>query len=143
MATVKHNVDLPVPADQVWAILADFGGFLNWAGGGQGTIEIVGEEGIGMIRRLDLPGLGIIAERLVARDPDAMLLSYEIAEGNPLGMKTYVAVVQLTDKGDGTCNIDWNGDMTAVEGADEAQVAESLKGSFMGMSDALVAYASR
>ena len=143
MATVKHNADLPVSAEKIWAILADFGGFLNWAGGGQGTIEIVGEEGIGMIRRLDLPGLGIIGERLVARDPDAMLLSYEIAEGNPLGMDTYVAVVKLSDNGDGTCNIDWNGDMTAVEGADEAQVAESLKGSFIGMSDALVAYAGR
>jgi hypothetical protein len=69
------------------------------------------------------------------------VLSYEIAEGNPLGMATYVAVVTVTETGSGKSHIDWLGTLTVVDGAEEAQVCESLKGSFIGMSEALVAFA--
>ncbi len=143
MAIVTHECDLDVSAADAWAVLADFSGFLNWAAGGPAggaTLEIIGDEGIGMIRRMNIPGIGIVGERLVRREPENMVLSYEISEGNPLGMDTYIAVVTLSDKGDGTCHIDWNGKMTAVEGADENQVAQSLQGSFVGMSEALEAY---
>lgn len=143
MAIVKYDCDLAVGADAVWAVLADFSGFLDWAAGGPdggATLEIVGDEGIGMIRRLNIPSIGVIGERLVRRDADNMVLSYEIAEGNPLGMATYIAVVTLTNKGDETCHIDWQGDMTVVDGADEAVVAQNLKGSYIGMSKALKAF---
>ena len=142
MTIVKYDSDLPASADAVWAVLADFSGFLDWAAGGPdggATLEIVGDEGIGMIRRMTIPGIGVVGERLVRRDADNKVLSYEIAEGTPLGMATYVATVTLSDKA-GACHIDWQGDMTVVDGADEAVVAESLKGSFVGMSDALAAY---
>ena len=121
-------------------MLADFAGFLSWAGGPGATLEIVGDEGIGMVRRMNIPGIGLVGERLVRLDEAEHVLSYEIAEGNPLGMDTYIAVATLSDKGDGTCHIAWHGTMTAVDGADEAQVAEALKGSYVGMSGSLAAY---
>jgi hypothetical protein len=140
MAIVTYDRDLDVSAADAWAVLADFSGFLKWAAGGPeggATLEIIGEEGIGMIRRMNIPGIGVVGERLVTREADNMVLSYEISEGNPLGMDTYVAVVTLSDKGNGTSHIDWQGTLTAVAGADENQVAQSLKGSFIGMTDAL------
>ena len=143
MKTVTHDQDLPLSAANAWAVLAEFAGFLKWAAGGPeggATVEIVGEEGIGMIRRMNIPGIGIVGERLVRRDDANKVLSYEIAEGKPLGMDTYIAVVTLTETDAGTCHIDWNGSMTAIEGADEAVVAQSLQGSFIGMSEALTAY---
>ena len=143
MATVLYDQDLTISSADAWAVLADFSGFLNWAAGGPeggATIETVGDEGIGMVRRMNIPGIGIVGERLVRRDADNKVLSYEIVEGNPLGMATYIAVVTLTDTADGACHIDWNGTMTAIDGADEATVAQSVKGSFIGMSEALQAY---
>jgi hypothetical protein len=143
MTTVNYDENLPISATEAWAVLADFAGFLKWAAGGPSggaTLEIMGDEGIGMIRRMTIPGLGIVGERLVRRDADNMVLSYEISEGKPLGMDSYIAVVTLTDTGDGACHIDWQGTMTAVEGADEAAVADSLLGSFIGMSEALKAH---
>ena len=146
MAIVTFDRDLSVSADAAWAVLADFEGFLEWAAGGPdggATIKITGEagaDGIGMIRRMNIPGIGTVGERLVRREPGNKLLSYEICEGKPLGMDTYVAVVTLSEKGDGTCHIDWTGDMTAVAGADESAVATSLQGSFTAMSDALESF---
>jgi hypothetical protein len=143
MAIVTFDRDLSVSAVAAWDVLADFEGFLNWAVGGPdggATIEIVGEagaDGIGVIRRMNIPGIGIIGERLIRREPENKLLSYEICEGKPLGMDTYIAVVTLSENDNGTCHIDWKGDMTAVAGADESQVAQSLQGSFVGMTDAL------
>ncbi len=146
MAIVTFDRDLSVSAEAAWDVLADFEGFLNWAAGGPeggATIEIIGEpgeDGIGMIRRMNIPGIGVIGERLVRREPDNKLLSYEICEGNPLGMDTYLAVVTLSENDNGTCHIDWTGDMSAVVGADESQVAQSLRGSVVGMTDALEGY---
>ena len=34
MPMITHDADLPVAAQDLWAILYDFAGFLNWAAGG-------------------------------------------------------------------------------------------------------------
>ena len=54
MNQVEISVGIAVDASRAWEVLADFGAFLDWAGGGQGEIRIEGE-GIGMTRHLELP----------------------------------------------------------------------------------------
>ena len=139
MTTVTHEQDLDVSAEKAWDVLFDFGGFLEWGGGGQGTIELEGD-GIGMVRKMQIPGLGEIQEKLVRREPESMTLSYQLVGGQPIGMAEYVCVVTLAEVGNNTCRIDWHGELSAAPGHDEADVAESLKGSYAGMSGALAAF---
>ena len=66
-------------------MLADFPGFLKWAGGGQGTIEVEGT-GVGMVRHMNIPGTGEMAERLDRLDHGATTIGYSLVYGNPAGM---------------------------------------------------------
>lgn len=140
MTTVLHEQDLDISASAAWDVLYDFGGFLNWGTGGQGTIELEGE-GVGMIRKMDIPGAGHIEEKLVRREPESRTLSYQLVGGQPIGMAEYLCVVRLIENGDGSCHIDWHGEFTAADDQDEAEVADSLKGSYVGMSKNIAKYA--
>ncbi len=138
MNKVTREENLPVSVDSAWQVLADFGGFLNWAA--SGSIELEGE-GPGMIRRLDMDGAPeITAERADVIDDDTRTLVYTLVEGNPIGMSSYKAKVQLHATGYNTCNITWQGEFTAVDGTDPDQVAAALKGAYVGMTKALVAH---
>jgi hypothetical protein len=142
MTRVDLTVDLDVPVENAWRVLADFPAFLEWAGVGEGTIEIEGD-GIGMIRHMDLPGVGKMAERLDSLDHDNHTIGYTLAYGNPIGLAEYSAVVRLEPAGDGSCRIIWHGEFTPADGYDSATVAESLEGSYHGMSAALAAHSAR
>lgn len=139
MTTVTYEQDLELSADTVWEVLKDFGGFLKWGGGGQGTIEVEGE-GVGMTRTLDIPGLGFIQERVEVLDPETMTLSYRLVGGRPLGMASYLAVARLKEAGADSCQIAWHGEFEAAEGTDASEIAANLEGSYVGMSKGLVAY---
>ena len=76
MNKVEIAVDIAADAGRAWETLADFGAFLDWAGGGQGEIRIEGE-GIGMTRHLELPGAVKLAERLTRRDVESRTLAYQ------------------------------------------------------------------
>lgn len=141
MPSVSVDRIVDFPPDKIWSVLSDFGGFRDWALGGQGTIDIEGH-GPGMIRFLDVPGMGKIAERLEKADNAAHHLVYSLHQGNPLGMARYTANVRLSSAGDGKCEIHWNGEFDAVEDAIPADVATNLEGSYHGMTDALVAFLS-
>ena len=140
MADVKVDQILNVPLAEAWAVLADFGGFLDWAGGEGATAEISGD-GIGMVRDMNIPGMGNIAEKLTILDPATHTLGYELVKGTPVGMGSYNCRVQLTEVGEGQCQINWLGQFAPAEGMAEADVAAGLKGSYDGMSGALEAYA--
>jgi hypothetical protein len=138
------NVDLTVsadaPAEKVWGVLADFSGFLNWAGGGAGEITIEGE-GIGMVRHLKMSG-DEIAEKLILLDPIKRMLGYELVYGEPLGMKQYKAIVQVVDDG-AVCEIIWKGEFDTGDLNSEEQAADALSAAYEGMTGALVSYLNR
>lgn len=140
MTTVLYEQDLDISASAAWDVLYDFGGFLKWGTGGQGTIELEGD-GVGMIRKMDIPGAGHIEEKMVLREEDSRTLSYQLVGGQPIGMAEYKCVVKLVENGDGSCHIDWHGEFTAAPDKDEAEVADNLKGSYVGMSRGIAAYA--
>jgi hypothetical protein len=136
------NVTAPtnVPGEKVWEVLADFDGFLKWAGGGEGEITIEGE-GIGMVRHLKM-SVGEIAERLTLLDPVKRILGYQLVYGEPLGMKQYQAHVQVVDAGSG-CEIIWKGEFEAADPDLEGQVGDALSAAYEGMTGALVSYLDR
>ena len=138
MNKVEIAVDIAADAGRVWEALADFGAFLDWAGGGQGEIRIEGE-GIGMARHLELPGAVKLAERLTRRDVESRTLAYELAHGAPLGMVRYQAEVRVeaTPKG---ATLHWRGEFEARPPAQQADVASALENAYRGMSSALETY---
>ncbi|MEN3976539.1 SRPBCC family protein [Emcibacter sp. SYSU 3D8] len=141
MGTVNVEQDLPVPADKVWKVLADFAGFLEWTGTDPArTIEITGGPGVGMTRHLTLPGIGTMAERLDTLDHGTRTQVYTLVAGKPIGMGQYRATVVVSDR-PGGCRLNWTGVFEAAPGADEAEVAKLLEGSYTGMSQALAAAA--
>lgn len=136
------NVAVPVsaPGEKVWEVLADFAGFLKWAGGGEGEITIEGE-GMGMVRHLKMSG-DEIAEKLTELDPEKKILGYQLVYGKPIGMNEYKALVQVVDVGS-VCEIHWKGAFEAVDPAQESQVGDALCAAYEGMTGALVAYLNR
>ena len=142
MDTVKLTVQLGIPAAAAWEVLADFPGFLKWAGGRHGDIEIEGH-GVGMIRHMDIPGAGKMAERLDQLDHSRKTIGYSLVYGNPAGMREYRAIVTLEDiveDGDTGCRINWHGEFTPAEGQRTDTVAGNLGAAYQGMSEALVKY---
>ena len=140
MKEVNVTVRAAVPGEKAWELLADFAGFLKWAGGGTGEITIEGE-GIGMIRHLKME-VGELAERLTVLDPVDRKLGYQLVYGEPLGMKQYNALVQVVDAGSG-CDLIWQGELDAGDPDLEDQVGDSLAAAYEGMTGALVSYLER
>lgn len=140
MKEVNLTVSVDAPAKKVWEVLADFKGFLNWAGGGEGEISIEGE-GIGMVRHLKMSG-SKLAERLILLDPVNRMLGYDLVYGEPLGMKRYKALVQVVDGGAG-CEIIWKGEFDTGDPNSEDQAASALSAAYEGMTGALASYLDR
>jgi hypothetical protein len=144
MPSVTVEKQVAAPAASVWAVLADFGGFLDWAAGGAGdgrAIRVTGD-GVGMVRHLSLPGIGEMAERLDRLDHAGRTQVYTLVAGQPIGMARYSATVTVSEA-PGGCRLHWTGTFEPAPGADPAAVAAALEGSYAGMSAALEAAARR
>lgn len=142
MKVVLVTEEADAPASRVWEILADFGGFLDWAyQDARGTIEVEGD-GIGMIRHLDL-GTGRMAERVTELDHGARVLGYDLAHGEPLGMNQYRARVRVEDLGDGRCRLHWTGEFTSADPDRLQPISETLKAVYSNFTRALAAHANR
>ena len=137
MTIHEQQNPLDAPADKVWGVLADFGNFLPWATGGNGSIELEGE-GVGMIRHMDLPGLGKLSERLDKLDPAQRVLGYSLL-GEAAGMAEYRCEVTVADSESG-CVLHWRAEFTPAAGLDAADMVASLGGSYDGMSAALAQF---
>ena len=139
MPLVKLERLIGFPPCHVWAVLSDFGAFQDWAMGGEGSSKVEGE-GPGMVRLLDVPGMGEIAECLEKADDANMHLTYSLLHGNPLGMSSYTANVKLTPEPINKCKISWQGDFMPMPGHDPVTVGQSLKASYVNMTEALTAH---
>lgn len=128
MTTVTVNEDIRGKAADVWARLSDFGGIK--VGGPVTSVDVEGQ-GVGMIRTIGMGG-GRIVERLDRHDAQAMVFAYSILNDDcPLPVRQYAATVKVTDKGDGTCNVDWTGTFE-VKGAPEADAMKIVEGIYRG-----------
>jgi hypothetical protein len=128
MTTVTVSEDIKAKADQVWAALSDFGGIK--VGGPVTSVETQGK-GVGMVRTIGIGG-GKVVERLDRHDAKAMVFAYSITnEDCPLPVSGYSATVKITDKGDGSCNVNWSGTFKA-KGAPEADAMKVIEGIYRG-----------
>jgi carbon monoxide dehydrogenase subunit G len=141
MAIVSCETELQCAATQAWSVLADFGHFLEWATAGAGSIRLEGE-GIGMVRHLDIPGLGQMSERLDVRDGKAMLLAYSLTTPGAGGMARYQANVQVSAVGTGGCKLNWTGEFEPLPELAVAEVSAELESAYRAMSVGLQAYVS-
>jgi len=137
MTTVTVSEDIKGKAAAVWAALSDFGGLK--VGGPITSFETTGK-GVGMVRTIGMGG-GRVVERLDRHDAKAMVFAYSIINDDcPLPVKNYSATVKITDKGDGTCNVNWSGTFEpkgAVEAA--SKVVEGIyRGGIAGARKAVV-----
>jgi len=128
MTTITISEDIKGNAADVWAALSDFGGIK--VGGPITSFETTGK-GVGMLRTIGMGG-GKVIERLDRHDAKAMVFAYAITnDDSPLPVKNYSAKVQITDKGDGTCNVNWSGTF-APRGASEAESSKVVEGIYRG-----------
>ena len=127
MAEAKVVKDVAASAQDVWTQLSDFAGIKPG-----GPIEAVTYEGegVGMIRNLSMGG-GMVVERLENHDADNLTFTYAIInDDSPLPFANYSATVTITDKGDGTCTVDWTGTFDAK--GDEAAAINIATGIYAG-----------
>ena len=132
----QHN--LPASAAAAWAVFSRFEDLMVWHALGL-ELEVVGE-GIGMVRTLVIPDFGRVGERLDMLDHAARQQVYTLVEGQPLGMQTYSAKIHIQATETNHARIHWEGQFTVAANMDAAKVGESLKGSYIAMSNALATY---
>ena len=139
MTILEQDNQLACDSDTAWQVLADFGNFLAWATGGVGSATLEGE-GPGMIRHLDIPGLGPVSERLDVLDPASRTLSYTLVSQGMGGMARYSATVQVISDGHEPCRLRWRGEFEPQPGTDCNEVRNFLADSYSTMTQGLEAY---
>lgn len=128
MTKVTVSEDIKAKAADVWTAMSDFGGIK--VGGPITSFETKGK-GVGMVRTIGMGG-GTVVERLDRHDAAALVYAYSIInEDCPLPVTRYASTVKITDKGDGTCNVNWSG-VFEPKGASEADASKVVEGIYRG-----------
>jgi carbon monoxide dehydrogenase subunit G len=115
------EIDINGSADDVWAVVGDFGGIATWMPGME-SCRVEGED-----RILETMGM-TITEHLVAKDDAARALTYSIVGGVPI--ESHEAVITVTPTGD-TSHVTWAVDATPDE------MADLMTGVYQGALDEL------
>ena len=115
-----RSVVIDAPIAEVWAVVRNFDGVVNW---NQGVTAATMESGlateVGAVRRLDIADGSVYRETLLAHSDLEHYYSYDIIE-SPLPCRNYVSChrfIEITD-GDKTLGV-WQGEFDCAE-ADRA-----------------------
>jgi hypothetical protein len=107
---VDLSVQIAAPAAKVWALIGDFCAIAKWH---PAVAQCAGEGGneIGATRVLTLHGGARISEELQQYDAAQMSYKYKITQTDmsALPVTTYAAFLSVSDRGDGTSNVNWRG----------------------------------
>ena len=102
MSETTATLAIPVPAAEVWAVLANFGEIARWAPiVDHSCLLSTQQEGVGTVRRIQ-SGRRTVLERVVEWVPDQRL-SY-VVEGLPPAIRSLRNTWQLDD-GDGSAQV--------------------------------------
>jgi len=129
MIKVQIEREYEFGADDVWAVIADFGN-VSWVPGIE-KVDLEGE-GVGMIRHLTVPVFPQLHERLDAIDHEEKLLEYSIPAVEYISVKNYGARAQVIDLGPGRCRVLWSCKAEA-EGAPEAEARDKTRAFYEAM----------
>lgn len=120
---VMRSVIIEAPIDEVWAVVRNFDGVVNWNPGVTAAhMESGSPTAVGSVRHLDIVDGTVFRETLLAHSDIDRLYAYDIVEG-PLPCTDYVSVnrfIPITD-GDLTLGI-WSGEFNC-DPADEQDLA--------------------
>jgi mxaD protein len=108
MGTGTAAIEIDKSAEDVWAVVGDFGGIGGWMPGIE-SCRVEGDD-----RIIDTMGM-TITEHLVSKDDAGRALTYSIADGAPI--ETHEAVITVTPAGDAS-QVTWAVEATPDEMAD-------------------------
>jgi len=126
MGTARAETTIAKPADEVWAVVGNFGE-LTWMPGVE-TCRLEGSD-----RVLGMFGMEI-TEREYKHDDAARTLTYGIVAG-PVQVEKHEATITVTPKGDGsfvTWDVDTDDAMTEMMLKSYQGALEALKGQLEG-----------
>jgi carbon monoxide dehydrogenase subunit G len=101
MGTARAEIDINRPADEVWAVVGDFGGIGDWMPGIE-SCHVDGDD-----RVLKMGGMEII-ERLERRDEEEREIVYGIVGGVPV--VNHTATITVTPDGKDS-HVTWDVDV--------------------------------
>jgi len=127
MGEVRVEEEVEAKAEQVWQIVREFGGLMNW-NEGIDSCEVEGS-GIGSVRTIKTGGIQI-QERLEHIDDAGRSFSYSIISG-PVPVENYLASVTIHEAGDDRARITWQGSYDP-KGAAEEDCAKLFTGVYQG-----------
>lgn len=103
MSTVTRTRTIARPAEEVWAVLADFGGIAAWADNADHScvLRAIGGDpvGLGTERRIQSGRMTLVERVTIAEEPE--VLAYAI-EGLPPVVRSVTNEWRLTPQGDTT-----------------------------------------
>jgi len=105
MAEASAEIDIARDPDDVWKVVADFGGLGSWMPGAE-SCRLDGDD-----RVIGLMGMEI-RERLLRRDAEARVLEYGITDGVPV--ESHHATITVAPSGDGS-HVTWAVEATPDE----------------------------
>jgi mxaD protein len=98
MGRAQAEITIARPADEVWAVVGDFGGLAGWMPGIESCL-LEGDD-----RVVVMGGMEIV-ERLMRRDDVGRVLMYGIV-GGPVPVQGHEATITVEPDGDG-CRVTW------------------------------------
>src|SRR5262245_43666152 len=123
MALADASIDLPVPADQVWALIGGFGSLPDW-------LPYIRKSELsegGRVRRLANPDGAAIVERLMAFNHPGRRYSYMILEA-PFPVTDYLSTLQVREAKSGKgSRVEWSGLFTPV-GVSDGEASSLFRG---------------
>lgn len=122
MGSKRAETTIAKPADEVWAVVRDFGGLDKWAPGIE-KCTLEGDE-----RTVTTMGMEIV-ERLIRLDENERVLTYGIVSG-AVPVQQHEATITVTPKGDAshvTYDVDTDDAMVDMMSGMYASSLEALK----------------
>ncbi len=126
MARAVATGEIAVSADDLYALLADFGD-VGWMKGVT-KVEVRGE-GPGMTRFIYAGGPESVVEVLESLEPAARRVGYTITKNNPLPVADYHATCTAVELGPARCRLEWACDFTP-KGAEQAAAIAAVQGMY-------------
>lgn len=129
MVEVVVEKEIPKSADAVWDMIKDFGD-ISWSG--MGDVEVEGS-GIGMVRKIIVGPDQAAEERLEAYDDAGKTFTYSIKDGHPMPVTGLRGTPRIEAIDENHCRLVWTATGNAVDGVEEAQAADGLRGFYSGL----------
>lgn len=107
---IFHTITINAPADEVWAMVGDFGGIQRWAPGAESSRLVLHDRNeTGAIRLLRRRGDGTqVTEKLLDYDPYNRRMAYTYVDGVVRAADYYSEVI-VKEAGEGRSVVEWRG----------------------------------